>query len=917
MKRKPDIKRKNSLWESIFNKNVAILAFILIMTFAGYYKTKDFELLTWDDDKQITNNQFIKKFDNETFLSLYHFDRYTSVTLLTFAWEYKNNKLDPRSYHLHNIYLHLINILLVFFFIRKLFGKDHLALICALLFAFHPSRVESVSWVSERKDLLFTMFSLVSMLFYIKYLSNGLKILYLMLFILTSYLAVHSKLQGIALIPLFFLLDYYYQRKLTILSVYEKFFIFFLAFVFLFDYLYYLFNLTPVVSAFFILLIIYSSRKTTNPVYRLYIVPLLLLISIYYSRKTMMMVPFFIWYLSETYLFDKKEFLAKIKFNLIKFRHFILVSFSLAVIISAFVIRKHFALWSPVNNPTTEFFLFDRIFLGAGSLLFYTGLFIFPFRLNSIHPYPPKTGGMLPYEYYISLIICILILGFVTYFIYRKKLIYKREIIFCLLFFLINISLVLHIIPIQGRIVFADRYSYFAFIGLFAVTGVLYEEWRTWFLTRKWLGIVAGIYVAGMAAYSFVRTDTWKDSLTLFTEVLQKNPDVSIAHNNIGAAMLKFGKKKETMYHLNRSIELDPVFHLAHYNRAMAFYKFKDYQNAEKELIWLNNRQIDSLDKSINYNDLGMIKLETGNLEEASELLEKAKKLHPKFAKLYNNTGWLKFLQNDFKGAIEDFNKCISIDPSMDEAISNRGWCRLKSGDAHGAIDDFNMAVTVNPLNAKALTNRGTIKTNLKDYEGAVTDLSRAINIDPSFEIAYANRGFTYYNLGDLKNTIKDYTSAIGLNPGNPDYYSNRGWAYFQSGNTSKALEDFNMSVALGGKSEATYANRGIINQKAGNTNQALDDINKALSLNPGSWKGNFYKGVILFDKKDFAGSLLFLNKSIQINQNSSEAFYYRGECYIKLGKPKEACLDFERSSKMGYEKASAVYNSECKNKKK
>ncbi|HET6991735.1 MAG TPA: hypothetical protein VFJ43_10445, partial [Bacteroidia bacterium] len=66
-----------------------------------------------------------------------------------------------------NLLLHIINTSLVFIFIKRLSGRKDRALLVALFFGIQPMHAESVLWISERKDLLYTLFLLLSLLSYL------------------------------------------------------------------------------------------------------------------------------------------------------------------------------------------------------------------------------------------------------------------------------------------------------------------------------------------------------------------------------------------------------------------------------------------------------------------------------------------------------------------------------------------------------------------------------------------------------------------------------------------------------------------------------------------------------------------------------------------------------------------------------
>jgi len=915
-KKKKNIIKPSELFSWVKKQKVVLLLILILAAgFSYYYKTTGFDLLTWDDDKQIINNHEIKSLDKGTFLRLYHFDKHTSLTLFTFALNFDKHRNHPRIYHLHNVYLHVLNILLVFILIKKIFRKNSVALICAVLFAFHPSRIESVAWVSERKDLLFTFFSLSALLIYIQYLNGKFKLFFLFLFLLTAYLAGLSKIQGIAIIPLTFLFDWFYRREISVLMFFEKFALFFLIFVFYIDFIFSFQLLKPTICVLLLLILAFISEKIKKTFKIKSLLGFFFVLFWYLTGYKLMLLPFLAWFLFSLFLEDKMSDIHIPKAFIIKYKNYLIIVASFILILAGFFLQKKFAFWSPESDPTVDYHFTDRIFLGAASLLFYLNLFIFPFNLNAIHPYPPKAEGLLPLEYYASFFICLVIIGVISYFLFKKKFSYKKEMIFLIIFFLINISMVLHIIPIQGRLIYADRYPYFGFIGLFALIGILYEEKKQWFQKKKWTYIIALIYLLSMSVYGYSRMNTWANSEILFSEVLEKNPDVSIAHNNLGAAMLKYKKKDKCMYHLNRSIALDTNFNLAYYNRAMAYYKFDEFEKAEKDLRLLIRRQRDSLDQALNYNDLGMTLLQMGKKDDALEYIEKARLLNPRFDKTFNNLGWIKYLDKDFPEAIKMFNKALEVNPNMDEALTNRGWCKLQSGDGYGAIDDFNKAVEINPYNEKALSNRGALRTNIKDFDGAIDDISRAIEINPGFEVAYANRAYAFFNKGDLQNTIRDYASAIKLNPKNTEHYLNRGWALFMSGKYNEALADYEKGISLKEPDASALTNIGIIRHKAGYSEKGLKDLDSALSLNAKLWKTYFYKGIILYDKSEYKKAEKPLQKSIELNNRNAETYLYLAKTYFTINNKTEGCKALEQAVKLGNSQAKNLFDKECAKK--
>jgi len=132
--------------------------------------------------------------------------------------------LSPKPFHVTNVILHIINTLLVFVFIYLL-GKKRIwiAVFVAFFFGIHPMHVESVSWISERKDVLYTMFFLAAVISYLKFIFvNKKKSLWYILALFFFLLSCLSKAMAVSLTLILLLLDFYCERKITFKVVMEK-----------------------------------------------------------------------------------------------------------------------------------------------------------------------------------------------------------------------------------------------------------------------------------------------------------------------------------------------------------------------------------------------------------------------------------------------------------------------------------------------------------------------------------------------------------------------------------------------------------------------------------------------------------------------------------------------------------------------
>src|SRR5215204_4833329 len=128
----------------------------------------------WDDDIYITRNPLLKGPDLNAIFTEASASNYHPLTMLSLAFNYSISGTDPFSYHFVNWLLHILNTALVFLFVYTISAKKiYVAAFASLIFGVHPMHVESVAWVSERKDVLYTFFFLLALLQYWRFLETG------------------------------------------------------------------------------------------------------------------------------------------------------------------------------------------------------------------------------------------------------------------------------------------------------------------------------------------------------------------------------------------------------------------------------------------------------------------------------------------------------------------------------------------------------------------------------------------------------------------------------------------------------------------------------------------------------------------------------------------------------------------------
>ncbi|MBC8108823.1 MAG: tetratricopeptide repeat protein [Anaerolineae bacterium] len=171
----------DSIWETVRRNPRALMIIgavaIYLITFAAYWTALRGDFI-WDDDHYVSNNAMLRSMDGLPQIwnpSAWLQGRgspmrvqYYPLTLTTFWIEYQLWGNNPVGYHVVNVFLHATTAFLLWIVLRRLNVPGAWA--AAAVFALHPINVESVAWITERKNVLSGVFYFATLLVYMKYM---------------------------------------------------------------------------------------------------------------------------------------------------------------------------------------------------------------------------------------------------------------------------------------------------------------------------------------------------------------------------------------------------------------------------------------------------------------------------------------------------------------------------------------------------------------------------------------------------------------------------------------------------------------------------------------------------------------------------------------------------------------------------
>ncbi|MCK9611433.1 MAG: tetratricopeptide repeat protein [Bacteroidales bacterium] len=395
----------------------------------------------------------------------------------------------------------------------------------------------------------------------------------------------------------------------------------------------------------------------------------------------------------------------------------------------------------------TPFGFFERIIYACYAICNYLFKTLIPVKLAMFYAYPSLKNISYIYFLYPLIVVAIIALWIIAV---KKK---QRYILFGGLFFFFNIlfSLVLQVISVR-EVVMADRYMYMASIGIFFMMAVFADTLIEKNKIKS--GVVFVFFIAYLLFFGILthlRAGTWKNSVSMYTE------------------LLKFDNRSELAYRNRGNFYRDEAKLLAekgNYARAKEYtdLAFNDYSR----LIEV------SPDNTTAYVSRGKIYTDRKMYDKALEDFNMAIELGDKDAETYSNRGAAHGFLNKPELSLEDFNTALKINPKSKNALRNRSVTFYNAHEFEKAIADLNTYLELVPDDADSYNLRALCKANIKDYKGALEDFNTAININPKQGLFYQNRAFLYESAGDKTKMIEDLETARRLGIDIPQAYMDK-----------------------------------------------------------------------------------------------------------------------------------------------
>jgi len=502
-------------------QKLIVYVILTLITLAVFWQVNQYDFITFDDPVYTSQNSHIQSGITPDGLrwafSTRYYGLWHPLVWLSFMFDYQLHGLNAGGYHMTNLIFHILSTLLLFWFFNRCTCTIWRSAFVAAFFALHPLHVESVAWISERKDVLSAFFWMLTLCLYVYYTEKPVIKRYLLV-VFSFVLALMSKPMVVTLPLILILLDYWPLERLGSRKITN--------------------NRTDIMPVY-----TNPQKQKTKPkteTFRGNISP---------SNKQR---------LSETGIASIRNdgllFWEKIPF--------FVLSAVLVIII----------LYAPDKPSEEGFSLASRLANAPVSFVTYLGEIFWPHDLSIFYPF----ADQLPVLQVWGCVLLIIVISAATISM-MKRLPY---LLVGWLWYAITILPVIKIIQV-GNDAMADRYTYLPSIGIGIGLAwgapLLFKNEDT----SKRILVPAGTAVlAILAILTWQQCGYWKNSIELFSHALQVTKNNYLAHNNIGFALFTEGRMEEAIDHYNKAISIKQNSADNYNNRGVAYGKLGQHQRA-------------------------------------------------------------------------------------------------------------------------------------------------------------------------------------------------------------------------------------------------------------------------------------------------------------------------------------------------
>ena len=238
----------------------------------------------------------------------------------------------------------------------------------------------------------------------------------------------------------------------------------------------------------------------------------------------------------------------------------------------------------------------------------------------------------------------------------------------------------------------------------------------------------------------------------------------------------------------------------------------------------------------------------------------------------YNNIGLIKAEKKEIDEAIFFFKKAININNKNPSYLNNLGNALAELKLLDEAKEKFNDAISLDKNFFQSYNNLGLIYKDQNNYDEAINFFKKAIQLNPNFADAYLNLGITNFKIGEINQALVNVIKSTKINKNFANAYINLGNILKDQGLSSQALNSYKKAIDINPKLSEAYNNIGTIFSSENNFDKAYENYKKAIDLKPNYYEAFNNLGNLFAKKKNYLEAINYYDKALKINNEYASA---------------------------------------------
>ncbi len=387
-------------------------------------------------------------------------------------------------------------------------------------------------------------------------------------------------------------------------------------------------------------------------------------------------------------------------------------------------------------------------------------------------------------------------------------------------------------------------------------------------------------------------------------------PDHADLQFNLGLVLLRTGRAKDAVPHLQKAIQLDPAAEGPRLQLAIALKGLNQTQQSAK--VYQDVRQTEQANLLKNQFTTEGAKanqlLASGQADQAAEVYRQMLQVQPRDAHTYYNLSLALDMAGKFPAERQALETAIKLDPTLAQARSKLGILDMSQGHPDDAIQNFKKAIELDPQLTEAQLNLATIYDGRGQVKEAESLLRQAIEEDPKYAQAHFSLGMVLAQQQRFPEAGDELQTAVSLDGSNLDAQTALAEVQAREGKSESSIAILRKVVAARPNSFQDHLNLGIALADHLEVEAALAEFTQAVALNPGSAVAHYNRGRLLLDERHFEDAKPELEKAVSLDEHFGDAVYLLAVTERQLGETAKSLELSERSVQLAPGNPRAYY---------